>query len=76
MICEVSFQSLIGRLQTLSGREYKNEKKLFQSLIGRLQTIFNRRYVVLYVMFQSLIGRLQTLSALPMRAGITGFNPS
>ena len=58
------FQSLIGRLQTMSDLEKVVDRVVFQSLIGRLQTLaVLASRMDIDARFQSLIGRLQTRNA-------------
>ena len=44
MLGRKGFQSLIGRLQTLPGRQSIRARYVFQSLIGRLQTAKRLRH--------------------------------
>ena len=63
MRVQYMFQSLIGRLKTLSEAKRSHVGRSFQSLIGRLKTIF-LLWVLLwrFRLFQSLIGRLKTVT--------------
>ena len=62
------FQSLIGRLRTLSGEDADEVVAAeFQSLLGRLRTRLAPASFTYYHMFQSLIGRLRTQEPLPIQ---------
>ena len=54
------FQSLVGRLKTLSYHSWTGHGYLFQSLVGRLKTLSHALGKVLDSVFQSLVGRLKT----------------
>ena len=54
------FQSLIGRLRTVTIKSNNYLLRLFQSLIGRLRTSKDVKVALRYLLFQSLIGRLRT----------------
>ncbi|ODN29672.1 hypothetical protein A4H02_09520 [Fervidobacterium thailandense] len=56
----VSFQSLIGTLQTGYHVYFKLDHPMFQSLIGTLQTSHSVSLGCRRGVFQSLIGTLQT----------------
>ncbi len=57
------FQSLIGRLVTVSSVGRQALAQSFQSLIGRLVTWLEAGTMITSILFQSLIGRLVTEAA-------------
>ena len=71
------FQSLTGRLQTVTSSRGDLFPAAFQSLTGRLQTHSNPTWQLGHTLFQSLTGRLQTESPRGAPAPpAVGFNPS
>ena len=70
------FQSLIGRLKTLSRTKVGGRGSRFQSLIGRLKTEDGFAFEEESQVFQSLIGRLKTVALEVLTAIDKRFNPS
>ena len=72
----ISFQFLIGRLETFGAKENAIIDQLFQFLIGRLETFEAARNAIRGPVFQFLIGRLETVPAVRQHRVQHCFNSS